>query len=150
MSVKLKVDSAELEPLEPIINKMKIYGIKSVRVEFYGCGDSGQIEHIDWSKEPPDGTNVDVKIETYSYTRGPDGTYNHERNIVDKRMPLEKALEEVTYSLLDKCGVDWYNNEGGGGYLEIDTQKPEGHVEFNVYYNEIVQRDGHYAEGSLI
>jgi hypothetical protein len=36
---------------------------------------------------------------------------------------------------VEGCGVDWYNNEGGGGHVTFDFAT--GEVEFYVYANEI-------------
>ena len=147
--------NAELGPeglgkLKPIAAEMKTHGIESVRVEFYGGGDSGQIEHVAWSKEPPADTRVDVVIEKWKYQASLEGSSKHTLVTETKSMPLAQAIEEVTYDLLDKSGVDWYNNDGGGGYLEIDLSKPEGTVEFSIHVNELISHEEHYEEVTLV
>jgi len=63
---------------------------------------------------------------------------------------LKDALEHITYNLLDECGVDWYNNEGGGGHLNIDLDGDTPNVDFEVYYYIQESHIGHQDECSVI
>ena len=141
--------SAELGPegldrLKPIVAEMKTHGIESVRVEFYGGGDDGQIEGVEWSKEPPADTRVDVVTEKRKYNL--EGSFKYTLVTETKSLPLEQAIEEITYDLLDKSGVDWVNNDGGSGYLEINLSKPEGAgtVEFSIHVHELISHEQHH------
>ena len=42
---------------------------------------------------------------------------------------VAKVIEDWAYAVLDSTGVDWYNNEGGEGYI-------------NVFIDTIVEEDG--------
>lgn len=137
-------DWEPIEKLNPILHKMRTWGVKEARVEFYGGGDSGQIEDVSFDKEVPAACTVKIEEikrnhvwveETQSYV------YEVVKDKVEKT--LEQALEHVTYELLEDAGIDWYNNEGGGGHLIIDLKGDEPGVNFHVYYNVIESHTGH-------
>lgn len=123
---------------EPIVLKMKAYGIESVTVCFYGGGDSGQIEEISWHpKQPPPMCKIPVttvkRTSSWSEERG---IYIHQEETGTEQKPLEQALEDLTYRLISDTGVDWYNNEGGGGEFSINLSKDRNpYIDFNVWYN---------------
>lgn len=128
--MKLYEVPKELEMFQPLILKMGLYDIKKLRAEFYGGGDSGQIDHID-----SDPVNI---TQTAKVTKQ---EYNIETRLydsVEKELPFKDAFESIVYEWLDTTDVDWYNNEGGGGFFEI-SMTPQGcNVSYDVYYNEMI------------
>ena len=57
----------------------------------------------------------------------------------------DDAVEEFCDALLEEVGVDWYNNEGGNGEIEIDVVA--GRVTYTVNQNEVVSREA--ASGTI-
>lgn len=46
-------------------------------------------------------------------------------------------IDDLNTSLEDLLTYDWYNNEGGGGTMEIDFVKKT--INLDAYYNEVIQ-----------
>lgn len=135
-------EGSKFAPLIPVILKMKNHNIKQCRVEFYGCGDSGSIESVEFDKDPPEELKVRVEKPNFKMTFDEEkGRYIRTvyPNTVEF-MPFERGIEDIVYQMLDAEPVDWYNNEGGGGHLTIDLRSDKPGIEFHVYYNEIVSR----------
>lgn len=120
-----------LEQFQMVISKMAMYDIKRMRAEFYGGGDSGQIEDVE--VDPTLSERVDMLLKKKRYCI--DARENIE---VEEVVTLEQGFEHLVYEWLDTTGVDWYNNEGGGGYFEITLEDVGPKIHFDVYYNEIV------------
>ena len=139
--MKLYEVPSGLEMFQPLILKMGLYDIKKLRAEFYGGGDSGQIDHID--SDPIDITQTATVLKK-EYNRAT-GSYGS----VEKELPFKDAFESIVYDWLDATDVDWYNNEGGGGFFEI-SMTPQGcNVSYDVYYNEIVSHSAKADEIDL-
>ena len=139
--MKLYEVPSGLEMFQPLILKMGLYDIKMLRAEFYGGGDSGQIDHID--SDPIDITQTATVLKK-EYNRAT-GSYGS----VEKELPFKAAFESIVYDWLDTTDVDWYNNEGGGGFFEI-SMTPQGcNVSYDVYYNEIVSHSAKADEIDL-
>ena len=135
---RVVIDDSMLEKFTTCIEKMKSYGVKVATVEFYGGGDSGQIEHIHIDPEPPEMCRVPVTQKKYVRNYNEETkTYDCRMEYQTERMTLNNALEALTYQALDETGVDWYNNEGGGGSLEIELSGDSPEIKFNVFYNVI-------------
>jgi hypothetical protein len=136
------------------------YGVTYVTVEFYGGGDSGQIEHIELFVG-----EENITPKTYTYTIN--GVSN-KPEIVFPEIPVyvcsERynpeagacittctyttrtvfvAIEEHVYAALEKCDVDWYNNDGGHGTYEFFRDNGAWEVDLNVYVNEVTSRLAH-------
>lgn len=132
-------DETALKKLNPVIRKMKTYGIKSAVVEFYGGGDSGCVDSITFDKEPPTACKIEILKENSSFEHCPvTNTYKTIHKEPTRSMKsLSDGLEDIVYEILEDTGVDWYNNEGGGGSLEIDLSLGKMTVDFNVFQNVI-------------
>ena len=135
-----------MKKLNPVLHKMRTWGVKEARVEFYGSGDSGQIEDVTFDKDVPSACTVKVEVTKRNHIWVEETqSYKYEIKIEQEDKPLGDALEHVTYELLDGCGVDWYNNDGGGGHLIVDLKGDSPNVEFHVYYNVIESHIGYEA-----
>jgi hypothetical protein len=87
--------------LKLVVKELKKKKIETVNINFDGSGDSGQINYIHF--------NPDI---------------NDEDNLRDR-------IEEFAEQLLQSTGVDWYNNEGGFGEINIDVQNKTYNFEVN-------------------
>lgn len=67
-----------------------------------------------------------------------------------KEYPEEEALSTLMWDLMDVgenvSGYDWYNNDGGFGYLVVDFKKNK----YSLHFNERVQAtEFHEEEGDF-
>ena len=112
-----------------MFNKLKEVGATRVVIRFDGAGDSGAIEDIFVFK----GDERIAELCTPIYRALKD---------VDKQEHQVKAeldwLETYCYDELEKTGIDWYNNDGGFGEMEIDfTSNPATvKLEVNTRYTD--------------
>ena len=97
----------------------KVRPLGCITVSFNGGGDSGSIDDIYYGanavplgKEPT--------IPWPETVGGLSGSRNWIETTVLKERPLRDVLTDLTYMALDEQGLDWYNNEGGSGTLEIE------------------------------
>jgi hypothetical protein len=136
-------------------------GITHANVDFNGSGDSGDIEQPTlrrpriatdpvrpWESTQSELVDVDPKRIDYVkvgddesgmyYT--PDGRFNSVASpnpeYTSEHSDLERMVKTIADDKVENCGVDWYNNEGGGGHVTFDLTT--GKVDFYVYANEIV------------
>lgn len=109
-----------IEAFDQIYEAIKTLGIKeTIRIEFSGSGDSGGIDYI----------------------TGLGDTDSISQNLL--RRELHKQVKEWAGEFASRLGVDWWNNEGGAGWIEIHPEPVEGkRVTYEVGQNEIVVRDG--------
>jgi hypothetical protein len=57
-----------------------------------------------------------------------------------------EALEDIGYDLIEWCGIDYYNNDGGYGEIEIEVET----LKFNMFVCEwiyVYDEDGDCIEG---
>jgi len=119
-----------------LFDTLKEAGATRVVIRFDGAGDSGAIEEIIISKndEP---IQVEAELD-WSVKKSffQDGKWVDE--IRTTTMSVVTALEIYCYDELEKTGVDWYNNDGGFGEMEIDfTSNPATvKLEVNTRYTE--------------
>lgn len=88
-----------------------------IKVSFEGSGDSGSIDDIAIYNEGD-----------HHYINNPVSDDFMELKLFDNRS-VGHVIEDWAYAVLDRTGVDWYNNEGGEGYI-------------NVFIDTIVEEDG--------
>lgn len=85
-------------------------GVAKVDIEFYGSGDSGNID--------------DPTVEMRPGYEKPEG--------------LDEAIEEWAQILLESTNVDWYNNDGGQGNFHFDLTITPPFFSGEVSVNETV------------
>ncbi|MGA1354375.1 MAG: hypothetical protein ACO32I_06335 [Candidatus Limnocylindrus sp.] len=83
-----------MSQIKTIIEQFAQHQVVKCKVCFSGCGDSGSIDDIDYWYEDGNAENVSA---IYS--------------------ALDAEVTDFVYDLLDNVGVDWYNNDGGGGHV---------------------------------
>jgi len=89
-----------------------------IRAEFSGSGDSGGY----------DGSYVFEDFECSKCI--PRDEY---KPILDK---IDGDLSSIGYAIMDSASIDWYNNEGGGGHILIDTKNKKVHVDVWQNFDE--------------
>lgn len=116
-----------------LMTLLKVMGGRKVRVEFDGSGDSGTIENpilFDQESNPIDLTNATFdwykasgKFEGGKWIHTVEPTPN---------MPVNDILIQITEDALEEEGLDWYNNEGGYGVLNIDLTTTPANITMSV------------------
>lgn len=86
--------------------------VTSVQVNFSGGGDSG-------SADQPD----------LEFEEGVAHGDNDDKLLAE--LPAALSMEKIADHAIEATGVDWYNNEGGNGYVDIDPRTGEVQVEMN-------------------
>jgi hypothetical protein len=119
------------------------FGITGIKVHYDGGGDSGAIETIAYTKDILS-SNEDEAFETvddldvWGY-----GGYK----LIDLDSTLYSDFEAfVTGELLDDV-EDWWNNEGGYGYVSVLI--PSGHYKIENNIRTVIT-DDYYHSGNLI
>jgi len=103
---------------------LKDLGITSIHVHYEGSGDSGSI----------------TDVEYYTGENGETVHFKHDLNISDE---MHQKLIDLCYPMLDDI-EDWYNNDGGYGFINIDLDKLHYHISNNIRYTsyEIYNHEG--------
>ena len=107
--------------LESIMIGLINHNIKKVCVYYEGCGDSGAIEYINIS------TDSNIEFEELR-------NWHNENNVnlQSYNSQLYSLLEEYCQEMLLNDIEDWWNNDGGFGYVNIDVEKGIYTIENNV------------------
>jgi len=122
-----------------LLLKLADLGITGITISYEGSGDSGQIEQISYLQVPVETLE---EIEDL-YDNGVD--YSLNLSNIDSGIATE--LENFAYETLLENIEDWYNNEGGFGFVAILVKTGEYRIHNNVRYYET--RD-YQHEGKLI
>jgi predicted dehydrogenase len=116
--------------IKTILQMIRAAGGTYITIDFDGSGDSGSIHHIDIAPHNMDfAVTYDEDSSTYS-----NGEWIKKSEA--KTQPVMQALEQICYDMLEVTGIDWYNNDGGFGQLEIDLTKGSVKLEVNQRYTE--------------
>lgn len=97
-------------------------GYKFVRIGFAGSGDSGCIDDISGA------ANLGDDLETIE----PKALYD--------------KIEEWAEQYLSTTNVDWYNNEGGQGYIEFNMTQVPYQFEASIDVNVVTTKTEHYTQ----
>jgi len=122
-----------------LLLKLADLGITGITISYEGSGDSGQIEQISYLQVPVETLE---EIEDL-YDNGVD--YSLNLSNIDSGIATE--LENFAYETLLENIEDWYNNDGGFGFVAILVKTGEYRIHNNVRYYET--RD-YQHEGKLI
>jgi hypothetical protein len=75
-----------------------------------------------------------------------EGTW--EKRTKEEVMTLEKIAKDLTLQALEDQGLDWYNNDGGQGTLEIDfaTSPPTITLDVGINYTSVDEHSFDFSE----
>ena len=119
-----------LEQAKAILRLCKEKGATEIVVRFDGSGDSGSIDEVYIDLKEPLIVEYDEESTRY------DGD-KWVTTSTTKQVQLRDALEQITYDMLEKTGIDWYNNDGGYGELNVDLVQGTIQLEVNSRYTEV-------------
>ncbi len=99
--------------VKSIAAQLRLHGVKNMRIDFAGGGDSGQIESISV-------TDNDDEISSQ-------WGFEHQRN------SFFKVISNWAYKFIEtNSQTDWYNDDGGNGHIEFDLEN--NRFDWEVYY----------------
>lgn len=123
-----------LDNLRRVLPVLERQGVERVTVTFSGSGDSGAIDWAYFTPEQPQEFN-ETRVEQLSGN----SVYENDRwrtVLVPENMTLKEALHNITDDYLEETGVNWYDNDGGYGELEIDVAARSVSLDVNVNFTE--------------
>jgi hypothetical protein len=100
-------------------------GVAYVVVSFDGSGDSGQIEDVD-ARNLNDET---VPMPPAQIVLA--GIDCQSKEVVERRLSLEQAIEEMVYDFLSDTHGGWENNDGAYGEFCFDARARTIHLDHN-------------------
>lgn len=121
--------------------------VNGIYVAFFGGGDDGQIDSVEFYRAP-DPDNAPILIDDTSSMRVTvrklDRTFNQESScwdtaIVDAEVSLDDAVYDLVNALAENCDVNWYDGDGGSGFWSVtDILTGNPSVQFSVSQYETV------------
>ena len=117
--------------------------VSSIEVSFEGCGDSGQIESVDYADA--NGKGIDEAYLNKIIVKGSEKTSYHKWDEKKKEMVLTEAkegnvreiIEEVCYDKLGASHGGWELNEGSYGTFVFDVPTRKVSLQYNERIEEV-------------
>ena len=117
--------------------------VSSIEVSFEGCGDSGQIEAVDYTDA--NGKGIDETYLDKVIVKGSAKTSYHKWDEKKKKMVLTEAkegnvreiIEEICYDKLGASHGGWEINEGSYGTFYFDVSTRKVRLEYNERIEEV-------------
>ena len=117
--------------------------VSSIEVSFEGCGDSGQIESVDYTDA--NGKGIDEAYLDKVIVKGSAKTSYHKWDEKKKEMVLTEAregnireiIEEICYDKLGASHGGWEINEGSYGTFYFDVSTRKVRLEYNERIEEV-------------
>jgi hypothetical protein len=133
---------------------LKVLGIKEVRADFAGGGDSGEF-HVPLAY---DYSGNKVSIDQHKLTwRAESSTWDERKGFSDNISDTtEQSLEEILHTLMEhivgQTDLDWYNNEGGSGVAVINfgVSPPSVTVEMSINYMSTQDHNFDFSDDLLL
>jgi hypothetical protein len=117
--------------------------VSTIEVDFEGCGDSGQIEAVDYTDA--NGKGIDEAYLDKVIVKGSAKTSYHKWDEKKKEMVLTEAregnireiIEEICYDKLGASHGGWEINEGSYGTFYFDVSTRKVRLEYNERIEEV-------------
>jgi hypothetical protein len=117
--------------------------VSFIEVDFEGCGDSGQIEAVDYTDA--NGKGIDEAYLDKVIVKGSAKTSYHKWDEKKKEMVLTEAregnireiIEEICYDKLGASHGGWEINEGSYGTFYFDVSTRKVRLEYNERIEEV-------------
>jgi hypothetical protein len=117
--------------------------VSSIEVSFEGCGDSGQIEAVDYTDA--NGKGIDEAYLDKVIVKGSAKTSYHKWDEKTKKLVKTEAtegnvreiIEEICYDKLGASHGGWEINEGSYGTFYFDVSTRKVRLEYNERIEEV-------------
>lgn len=124
-----------MDNLRAVLPILRQHGIQRAIVRFDGSGDEGTIDDVELS--PPDNAaailNETVAIQSRDSVFD-DGHWAY--SIQHHQCRLSEAITTITDDYLEFTNVDWFNDSGGFGQMEINVVDGTVTLDVNTRYEE--------------
>jgi hypothetical protein len=125
------------------LTTLRTLGVSKLVVTFSGGGDSGDIESVDAYNA---GQTAAIPLTSQIPWSSDESCFDEEHKTwaeVTKEglMSIEEIAKELTLQALEAQGLDWYNNDGGQGTLEIDFSTSPPTIQLDVGINYMSTED---------
>ena len=114
--------------------------VSSIEVSFEGCGDSGQVEDVDYTDANGKSIDVSKKIVkgslTTAYMQYSEKTKQLEQG-QSKEGTVREIVEEICYDKLGASHGGWELNEGSYGTFFFDVAARKVRLEYNERIEEV-------------
>jgi uncharacterized protein YyaL (SSP411 family) len=114
--------------------------VSSIEVTFDGCGDSGQVESVDYTDANGKSLDVSKKIVkgslTTAYMQYSEKTKQLEQG-QSKEGTVREIIEEICYDKLGASHGGWELNEGSYGTFFFDVAARKVRLEYNERIEEV-------------
>ena len=147
MQITMKDDA--LNVWRKVLSVCRASNYAQIVVTFDGCGDSGQIEDMDFqfNDSMPPKHPATLSIGVFDVQ---EGFEHHEGRwqpiIKQKELTLADALELITYDILNENIPGWEINEGTSGTINYDIATGVIRCEFNERVVEVVEGTFDFAD----
>ncbi len=122
-----------LDNLRRVLPILQQHEIESVTVTFSGSGDSGAIDDVYYAPQIAASVRA-TPIEQMTLNRVYDRIWI--TTTASETVTLDQAIMNITDNYLAETGVNWYDNDGGYGELEIDVAGRSVRLDVNVNYTQ--------------
>ena len=117
--------------------------VSFIEVSFEGCGDSGQIEAVDYTDA--NGKGIDEAYLNKTIVKGSEKTSYHKWDEKTKKLVKTEAtegnvreiIEEICYDKLGASHGGWEINEGSYGTFYFDVSTRKVRLEYNERIEEV-------------
>ena len=137
-----------IKKYESILRKS---GVNRIVGEFSGSGDSGEIDYVDVYNKKGESIHTELKAILIDF----DTTKNYFQNgeMIEEKITLQLSLFDLCNEILDaysmSSGTNWWDSEGGSGFLNIDFESDEVNIEADTSYNIIESVSTDYTQSTL-
>jgi hypothetical protein len=119
------------------LTTLRSLGVSTLTVNFSGGGDSGNIDSVAAYNA---GQTAAIPLTAQIPWSSDEKFFDMEaqdwvKRTTNKLMPIEEIAKELTLEALEAQGLDWYNNDGGQGTLEIDFSTSPPTIQLDVGIN---------------
>ena len=121
---------------------LKLLNVHSFEIEFEGSGDSGQIDDVTFYDSGNEVMDIPADTITWVYSQYGD-TEPQEQQVT-----IQKAVEDLGYTMLDESGHDWYNNDGGYGNINVQIEGQNGKPYVDMDMNIRISDTEHFEYGN--
>lgn len=122
-----------LDNLRRVLPILEQHNIDSVTVTFSGSGDSGAIDDVYYAPQIAASMRT-IPVEQITLNRVFDRIWM--TTAASETVSLDQAIMNITDNYLVETGVNWYDNDGGYGELEIDVAGRSVRLDVNVNYTQ--------------
>ena len=122
-----------LSSLRRILPTLRELNIEAIEVNFEGSGDTGSIDEVTY-KPPVDTREIRVHAITHEHFLENNQWF---KRTVEKEMPLDDAIIQLTDDYQQTTNVNWWDENGGNGTLTISVHDESINLVINLRHDRI-------------